>query len=164
MKTGIIIIFHDFENEIDKNFIIDYFEKAISIEFCLVNNDSKDNTYHVLKYIKESCSNVSIVNIKKIKSENSAVRSGARYMVNKFRLFQLGYMNANSLNEKQNGLNSIIKTICENQDAIINFDFKVLMKSEIKQTLFQRLYSVVDCLNKLEIEKQYLNLKYQDKF
>ena len=164
MKTGIIIIFHNYEKEIDIDFFANYCCKAKSIEFCLVNNDSKDDTYLLLKDIKEQCSNVSIVNIKKFKSDISAVKSGARYMYNQFKLSHLGYVNANLLNIQYQGLNSVIQTISEHQDAIIKYDKKILKNHTTKKTLFQKLFSVVEYLTKLEIERQIGNLHYQSKF
>jgi len=164
MKTGIIIIFHDYEKDIDLEFFVNYCNKSKNIEFCLVNNDSKDGTYIILKEIKEQCDNVSIVNIKKFKSDISAVKSGARYMFNHFKLHHLGYINANLLNKQYQGLNNVILTISKYQDDIIKYDKKVLKNQNKKKTLFQKLFSVVDYLTKLEIERQVGNLHYQSKF
>ncbi|TXE19359.1 glycosyltransferase family 2 protein [Psychroserpens burtonensis] len=164
MKTGIIIIFHNYEKEININFFINYCNKAKNIEFCLVNNDSKDDTYSLLKEVKEQCDNVSIVNIRKFKSDMSAVRSGARYMFNQFKLNHLGYVNANLLNKQNQGLNFVIQTISEHQEAIARYDKEILEKHSRKKTLFQKLFSVVEYLTKIELEKQVDNLHYQSKF
>jgi len=164
MKTGIIIIFHNYEKDIDINFFVNYCNKAESIEFCLVNNDSNDDTYFILKEVKELCDNVSIVNIKKFKSDFLAVKSGARYMFNNFKLNHLGYVNANLLNKQYQGLNNVIQTISEYQDSIIKYDQKILEKHSRKRTLFQKLFSVVEYLTKLELERHVDNLHYQNKF
>ena len=87
MKIGIIIIFYNNENDIDKDLFSKQIKKTQNIKFCLVNNCSKDKTYQILKEIKEECDSiVSIVNVKKIGSETSAKRAGARYMINQFEL------------------------------------------------------------------------------
>jgi hypothetical protein len=164
MKTGIIITFHNYEKEIDPDLFISSCNKSKNIEFCLVNNDSKDDTYLILKEIREECNNVSIVNIKKFKSDISAVKSGARYMFNQFKLNHLGYINANLLNKQYKGLNNVIVNISKYQEDMIKYDKKVLKNQNKKKTLFQRLFSVVEYLTKLQLEKQVGNLHYQSKF
>ncbi len=164
MKIGIIIIFHNNERDIDSNFFIGHFNQAENLEMCLVNNDSRDNTYQMLKEIKEECGNVSIVNIKKFKSDLSAVRAGARYLFNQFNLQHIGYASSKSFNTKYHGLNGLIKAISKNQDDILKYNIQILEKHEIKQTLFQSLFSVIECLKKLNIEDQFVNLQYQSKF
>ncbi|MCK8479343.1 glycosyltransferase [Psychroserpens algicola] len=164
MKTGIIIVFHNYENEIDIDFFKSYCRELKHIEFCLVNNDSKDDTYLILKDLKEHFKNVSVVNIKRFKSDISAVKCGARYMFNAFKLKHLGYVNANSLNTRHHGLNTVMVMINEYQDEIIRYDKKILRDQNKKQTLFQKLFSVVDYLKKIELEKQVDNLHYQSKF
>lgn len=164
MKTGIIFIFHNYQKDIDVNFFVNYFTRLESIEFCLVNNNSKDDTYLILKEIKDVCKNVSIVNMKKFKSDISAVKAGARYMNNSFKIKHLGYVNSNLLNKQYQGLNTIIKTIYMNQDRIIKYDKKVLKSYSKKKTLFQKLFSVIDYLKKIEIEKQVDYHQYQSKF
>ena len=158
MKIGIIIVFHNWEQQIDKNLFILYAQKLPHLKFCLVNNDSKDKTYEILKEIKEQSDNVSIVNIKKFKSDISAVKAGARYMFNQSKFKHLGYINTNLINHHKGSFNSILRALNENQKAIIEFNLKTLHKHEIRQTLFQKLFSIIDCLNKIEIEKQSFNL------
>ena len=161
MKIGIIIIFHNNERDIDSNFFIGHFNKADNLEMCLVNNDSRDNTYQILKEIKKECKNVSVVNIKKFKSDLSAVRAGARYLFNQFDLNHIGYVNVTMLNTHQfHDLNGLIKAISENQDVILKYSIKVLEKQETKQTLFQSLFSVIDYLKKLNTDTQFFNLQY----
>ena len=164
MKIGIIIIFHNSEKEIDINFFIERSNQTENLELCLVNNDSRDNTYQKLKEIKEQCKNVSIVNIKRLKSDMSAVRAGARYMFNEFNLQHIGYASTKSLNTKYHGLNGLIKAISANQDDILKYNIQILEKHEIKQTLFQNLFSVIEYLKKINVENQFVNLQYQDKF
>ncbi len=155
MKTGIIIIFHNYEKKIDKDFFIKHSNNASTIEFCLVNNDSKDFTYSALKEIKEHCNNVSVVDVKKFKSETSAIRAGARYMINQFNINHIGYVNANLLNNKNEELNDIIKAINKNQDFINNIDNSVHQKRKNKKTLFQSLFSLLDYLKEKRLLEKY---------
>ena len=164
MKTAIIITFHNYEKDININFFINYCNKAEGIKFCLVNNDSKDNTDLLLMEVKEQCDNVSVVNIKKFKSDIFAVRSGARYMFNQFKLNHLGYVNANSLNKQNHGLSVAMRAIGEHQEAIIEYDKEILKKHNRKKTLFQKLFSVSEYLLKLELELQVESFYCQSEF
>ena len=69
MNTGIIIVFHNNEALINKEIFIKYIQQLTNIVFCLVNNESKDNTYAILKEMKRQSQNIHIVNIKKHQSE-----------------------------------------------------------------------------------------------
>ncbi|GAA4246114.1 MULTISPECIES: glycosyltransferase [Winogradskyella] len=160
MKTGIIIIFHNNEKEMDTAYFIEQIKQTSNLELCLVNNDSKDNTYDLLKDIKDECNNVSIVNVRKFKSDIAAVKAGARFMFSEFDLKHLGYVSINMLNIKYHGLNGLIEVITENQDAILNYKIKTLKK---KQTLFQSLFSLLDYLKKLtENNNHFINLQYEN--
>ncbi|WP_347924044.1 glycosyltransferase family A protein [Pontimicrobium sp. SW4] len=152
MKIGIIIIFHNHEKEIDRSFIIKHIKRVNNIEFCLVNNDSKDNTYNILKEIKEACENVSVVNIKTYKPNIPAVKAGARYMFSQYRLDYLGYVNANLLN-CQEALNNVILGIEKNKEAIANFNSKGTQQDEIKKILYKKFFSVVDYLIILKLKE-----------
>jgi hypothetical protein len=158
MKTGIIIVFHNNEKELDIIYFIDQIKQTSNLELCLVNNDSKDNTYDLLKDVKDECNNVSVVNVRKFKSDMSAVKAGARFMFNEFDLKHLGYVSANMLNIKHHGLNGLIEIITENQDAILNYKIKTLKK---KQTLFQSLFSLLDYLKKITEDNQFIKLQFQ---
>ena len=158
MKTGIIIIFHNNEKEMDTDYFIEQIQQTRNLELCLVNNDSKDNTYDLLRDVKDECDNVSVVNVKKFKSDMAAVKAGARYMFSEFDLKHLGYVSTNMLNIKYHGLNGLIEVITENQDAILNYKIKTLKK---KQTLFQSLFSLLDYLKKIKENNTFINVQYQ---
>jgi hypothetical protein len=159
MKTGIIIICYNNEIDIDMDRCVKHLNNVKDVEVCLVNNNSKDNTFHILNKIKEECNNVSVVNIKKFKPEISAVRAGARFMFNQFNLMQLGYIiNVNKLD-----LNSLIKMVCNNQDAILNYNSNTKNDKKIGQTLFQSLFSLSDYLKQLNIKNQFSSLQNQSK-
>lgn len=162
VKTGIILVFHNYEKEMDINLFLNCCNNAKSIQFCLVNNDSKDNTYSMLKAVKESCENVSIVNIKKFKSDISAVKAGARYMYNNFKLNHIGYVNLNLINRRYQSLDNVIYKIVEHQDSIIKYDQAILKSHPMKRTLFQKLFSVVDYLKRIEIEREMHQIQYQN--
>lgn len=158
MKTGIIIVFHNNEKEMDTTYFIEQIKQISNIEFCLVNNDSRDNTYDLLRDVRDECNNVSVVNVRKFKSDMAAVKAGARFMFNEFNLKYLGYVSVNNLNIKEHGLNGLIELITENQSAILNFKISSLKK---KQTLFQSIYSLLDYLKKIIEDNHFINLQFQ---
>jgi len=160
MKLGIIIICYNNENDIDIGSCIKYLNKVKDIEICLVNNNSKDNTYNVLKEIKEYCGHVSIVDIKKFKSDNSAVKAGARFMSSQFNLKYLGFINTNAIREYEN-LYLLIKAIGDSQVDISKYNQSDLNKKGIKLTMFQSLFPVMDYLAKINVENRYNDLDYQ---
>ena len=150
MRIGIIIVFHNNEKDIDTEFFIKYLNQAENLDLCLVNNASRDNTYQLLNKIKDSCpAHVSLIDIKKFKSDNSAVRSGARFMFNQFDLNHIGYITANLINSKGYSINDLIIGIGKNQDIMLNYNIKVIEKKEVKQTLFQSVFSIMEYLEKI---------------
>jgi glycosyltransferase involved in cell wall biosynthesis len=160
MKLGIIIICYNNENDIDISLCIKHLNKVKDIEICFVNNNSKDNTYDILKEVKERCKNVSIVDVKKFKSDNSAVKAGARFMSSQFNLKYLGFINTNVIIEYEN-LCRLIEAIGENQVDISKYDKSKLNKKGIKLTMFQSLFPVMDYLAEINVENQYNDLDYQ---
>ncbi|GAA4270101.1 glycosyltransferase [Hyunsoonleella aestuarii] len=159
MKIGIIIICYNNENDIDIGQCAKYLNELKDIEICLVNNDSKDNTYNLLEELKEHCVNVSILDIKRFKSDNSAVRAGARFMSNQFSLKYLGYVNSNSL-FKYHSIVLLFKAIRDNQVDILNYNQSFLNKKGIRLTMFQSLFPVMDYLEKMNIENLYTSLNH----
>jgi len=147
MKTGIIIIFYNNEYDIDKDLCIKYINDVHNVEFCFVNNNSKDNTHELLKDISERCKNVSVVNINIYKSSKSAVKAGARFMFNQYNLKQLGFITTNTFVKFEN-LGKLIKVIQESQKDISKYNEKILPINETKLTLFQSLFPVMDYLAK----------------
>lgn len=151
MKLGVIVIFHNNEKDIDTQFFIEYLNQVKNIEFCLINNSSRDKTYELLNEIKESCdSQVSLLNMKNFKSVTAAVRSGAKFMSNQSNLNHIGYISTNLINTKTYNLNTLMKTINKKQNIILDHNIKVLEKIEAKQTLFQSIFSVVDYLEQIK--------------
>lgn len=160
MKTGIIIICYNNENDIDTDWCIKYLNNIKDIEFCLVNNNSEDNTYDHLKEISETCVNVSVVNINKHKTDISAVRAGARFMFNQFNLKYLGFVNTTMIS-KYEDLSLLIKTIRDNQVDISKYNQSILNRKGMKPTMFQSLFPVMDYLAKNNIKNQYRKLNHQ---
>lgn len=159
MKIGVIIIFQNNEEDIDIRFIVKQLNGAKNLELCLVNNDSKDRTYEVLKEIKAACTNVSVVNINRMKSDSLAIRAGARYMFHKGDLQHIGYLTTNSLKGKFHNLNTLIKLVSESQSAILNYNIKVRMDRKVKYTLYQNLFSISEYLKRINQSDRFVCLQ-----
>ncbi|NNE15368.1 MAG: family 2 glycosyl transferase, partial [Saprospiraceae bacterium] len=108
-------------------------------------NNSRDNTQNILKEIKEECYNVSLVNIKKFKSDAAAVRAGARFMINNFDLKHLGYVSINSFNKKTFGLKRLIEGLHLNQEQISNHCISNSNLQKSNRIIFQNIFPVLDC-------------------
>jgi len=157
MKLGIIIICYNIESSIDILQSSIYINELTNLEICLVNNCSDDNTYELLKEVKEQCSNVSVVNIKKFKTENSAVKAGARYMSSQFNLKYIGYIN---IENEQSNLSLLIKAVHDHQEGIINHIQNITKSKAIKLTMFQSLFSIMEYLSNNKKNIQYSEFQY----
>jgi hypothetical protein len=147
MKLGIIIIFNSFDCSTLKDQLIETIKSLNDVCFCLVNNNSNEETDNYLNEISHKCDNTNVINIKKSKSLNSAIRAGARFMINRHNLNQLGYIN-NSTNLK---LIEVIKVFKSNQEEIIDLVVNEQNKKPIRQTLFQRLFPIKKYLIDLKV-------------
>lgn len=156
MRIGIIIVFHNNEKDIDTSFFIKHFNQDKNIDLCLVNNASKDNTYELLKEIKNGLSQASLIDIKRFKSDVAAVRSGARFMFNKFDLNHLGYISTNLIDVKSTSLNDTIRAIRKNQNIILRHIANFINKKQTKLTLFQSVFSVIEYLEKLKPANKHI--------
>ena len=159
MKTAIIFIFHNNEKSIDKDFFIEYLNKSQCLEFCFVNNDSKDKTYQVLNEIMGQCKNVSVVNIRKHKTDISAVRAGIRFMINQFNLEKIGYAYSKIVSYKQTELNNIIQLIIENQNCIVSYKNTAIQIKGLNQTLFQSIFSLSDYMRDYQLKPKFINIR-----
>ena len=157
MKLGIIIICYNNEEDIDVSHCVKYLNKVNDIEICLVNNHSKDNTYEILKELKQDCENVSVVNIKKFKPDSSAVKAGARFMSSQFNLKHLGFVTMQRMCEYEN-LIRLLKDIQDHKAALLEYNQNFLNKKGIKLTMFQSLFPVIDYLEKLQLKNKYSTL------
>ena len=81
MKIGILIIFRNDENTIDTQKFINLFSEKKNVTVCFVNNSSTDNTLHLLREIQEEVPlPISIIDVKKNRGHNAAIKAGVRYL------------------------------------------------------------------------------------
>ena len=147
MKLGIVIVFNSTKSIPSKDQLISILNSLNDVCFCLVNNNNKEKTANYLNEIADKCKNTNVINIKKGKSLNSAIRAGSRFMFNRHNLEHLGYIN-NSINIQ---LIEVIKLFKNNRKEIIDLVTQEQNKKTIKQTLFQRVFSIKEYLIDLKV-------------
>ncbi|MCA0152054.1 glycosyltransferase [Winogradskyella vincentii] len=153
MKIGVIIIFHNNEKDIQTKELAQSLKSIEDIELCFVDNESKDNTLEQLREIKETCANVSIVEIKKHISNEAAKRAGARYVFNNYNLKHIGFLDVNILKTHQFNLNQVLRLLHQDKDVLIEFDKDLKQSQEIKPTLFKSIFSILDFLKNKDHNK-----------
>jgi glycosyltransferase involved in cell wall biosynthesis len=120
MKKGIVIVFSEDENRINKDELRNL-SNTKNTELCLVNNGSKDNTLEVLNEVKDNLesTSISIIDIKKNIRTIAAVKAGSRYLFSIADLSYIVYLKSNILSYFKNRQFEILKKI-ENE-FVINF-------------------------------------------
>lgn len=95
MKRAILFICRNIEKELNSKSIIQFSQKYEDTQICFADNNSTDRTVFALNEIKNECKNVTVVTIKHKVALRTAKRAGARYIVNRFKINQFGYLNLN---------------------------------------------------------------------
>jgi glycosyltransferase involved in cell wall biosynthesis len=81
MKKGIIIPCYNIEEDVNLSNILSIIHLYTQLHFCFVNNGSTDNTLSILECFKEnSDQDVSVIDMKKKKSDIIVIRGGIRYL------------------------------------------------------------------------------------
>lgn len=97
MKIGMLVICYNVEEYLmNTEFITSLHEAAT--EICFVNNASQDNTLTVLNEIKEE-TDVTIIDIKKDKGIDAAIKAGVRYLSNFKKLKYILYLQLYTLED-----------------------------------------------------------------
>ncbi|WP_299158379.1 glycosyltransferase [uncultured Tenacibaculum sp.] len=98
MKVGILILFCNNEKEIIEYKQAKLFNLKSDSEICFINNGSKDNTLEALEMIRDNVKKrISILDIKKNKGINTAVKAGARYLFSRGDIDYIVYMRPSML-------------------------------------------------------------------
>ncbi|MDH3381480.1 MAG: glycosyltransferase [Flavobacteriaceae bacterium] len=100
MRTGIVIVLTNKENEINNQEIESFLNVNTDINICFVNNGSADKTLNILESLNKKFPNkISVVNIKNNKGEDAALKVGFRYLLNKRNVSKLKYSNQFNLDK-----------------------------------------------------------------
>ena len=151
MKIGIIMIFHNYEKEIDRDFFIQYLKKAKSIRFCLVNNGSTDDTSLQLAEITEYCANVSNVHIKRLSNEKSAIRVGVRYLWNEYGLEYIGFVDTNDFRNGRD-FKRLIKDLVSKENHLLSYKSNMHESHQSKRPLLQSLFPLKAYLDSYSLD------------
>lgn len=147
MKLGIIVIFRNNLDDIEVKSLTESIKSNQNVKFCLVDNESFDDTVDALFEIKENCANVSIVEIKRQVNNKASKRAGARFMFNNYNLKHIGFVEVNTLKSKHINLVEFIKLISEDYESIIEYDKYLRSKYLIKPTLFNSVFPLMNYIN-----------------
>ncbi|ARV10194.1 hypothetical protein BTO05_11305 [Winogradskyella sp. PC-19] len=146
MKLGIIIIFRNNADKIDIEAISKSLKSVSDLVLCVVDNQSKDDTLEKLKEVRENSSNVEVVEIKKHSTLEAAKKAGARFMFNTYNLKHLGFIDVNAIEKNTLDVNNVIELVCQSQGSIIDFDKELKRETQVRQTFFKSIFSVLDFL------------------
>lgn len=146
MKLGIIIIFRNNADKISIEAISNNLKHVSDLVLCLVDNQSKDDTLEKLKEIRENSVSVEVVEIKKQCTLEAAKKAGARFMFNTYNLKHLGFIDVNAMETKTLDINNVIELVCQSQDSILDFDKELKRQTQVRQTFFKSIFSVLDFL------------------
>jgi len=161
MKIGVIIVFHNNEANINAEELAFQINRAHHLKICLVNNYSKDNTKQLLYDVKEKCtSDVTILNTNKFKSDMSALRIGATYMIDTLNFSCVGYISAIFLNTKYRSLSHLIWSVNKNREYVLRFHEEAKVHERANASLVDRLFSVVQCLEQKKARPRFLSIQY----
>jgi hypothetical protein len=147
MKLGVVIVFNNYQETKFADRFIREIGRFTQVDYCLVINNKLDFPESLIE-ITEQCSNTSVIKINGVKSQNSAVRAGARYLSSHSNLSQIGFI----VNVKGDRLLEMIQQLLKHQNKVFKSVSMQQDNKKNKQTLFQRLFSIPECLNDLGIE------------
>ena len=137
MKVGILILFCNNEKEIIENELAKLFKLKSDSEICFINNGSKDNTLEALRGIKEDTKmDISILDIKKNKGINAALKAGARFLFSRTDIDYIVYLKPNML--------SYLKALKTQIKRNVGTD---LFKKKKKCRILRDIFSIDEILN-----------------
>ncbi|WP_299778970.1 glycosyltransferase [uncultured Formosa sp.] len=153
MKIGILIIFFNNEKEIDNHLFNSLLRLPKLVRLSLVNNGSTDNTLEKLQELEDSYNaDLSLIDIKKNKGTNAALKAGARYLLEKEDLKHIGYLNLESaFNFKK--VAEIMILIKENYDLIAPYSVEINNNTPFQRSLFKNMFSMSDWVLDLQHKK-----------
>jgi hypothetical protein len=154
--VGIILVFHNNENNLNFDLITQTLNAASDLHFCLVNNGSVDNTLDLLNNVKQQSKNkISVLDIKKYKSEIFALKSATRYLNSVEKIKHYGYL----VIEKTSGITILNRFIKSNNEAPITLNMPHMVNSKENRLLIKNVFYLMDYLNLLVNNKNEVTLE-----
>lgn len=159
MKIGIIIIFFNNEKDINISLFNELFNLKKHTQLCLVNNGSSDGTLEKLQEFKLTYeSNINILDVKRNKGDEAAIKAGARYLFNQNEIKHIGYLNVEKCNSVQD-LKTLLMALLNHKEDIIQYNLKTLGRHLGQRTLIKNIFSVIDYFTHLKIKFKENHLK-----
>ncbi|MFD0835310.1 hypothetical protein ACFQ0I_06010 [Mariniflexile aquimaris] len=153
--VGIILIFHNNENNLNFDLITQTLNAASELHFCLVNNGSLDNTLALLNDVKQQSKNhISILDIKKYKSENFALKSAVRYLNSVEKIVHYGYLAI----ENDSCFKAVNTLIHANNTLPIKLKLPGLLNPKESRLLIKNVFLLRDYLNLILNNELQINL------
>ncbi len=140
MKSGIIVIFSNNENEINKIEMEELLDTN-NYNVCFVNNGSTDNTLNLLRDIKFKLKNtISIVDIKLEKGLKPAIKAGARSLLSESPEYDfIVYLKSNMLASLEY-LNECFSNMKENKQELTS------MPTRSQRNVLKDVFSATELL------------------
>ncbi|MCH2194225.1 glycosyltransferase [Kordia sp.] len=141
MKIGILIIFRNDEKVIDVQRLIALFSDKQKLDVCFVNNGSTDKTLELLKEIQEDSSiSVSIIDVKKNRGYEAAIKAGIRYLASKNELPYILCLKQYT-SQDYNTLEKVFRVVQQEKDIVMDLFSKT--KRMAHKNVFS-LHSILD--------------------
>lgn len=159
MEIGIIIICYNNEVDLNEEAFNGLSNIAKNIQLCFVNNGSKDNTLDKLQKLKEAFeSDITIIDIKKNKGNELAIKAGARYLLNTINLKHIGYICLKDFNPKLD-LKDFLDIINDSKEELITYNLLTIENKRITRLLIKNVFSVLEYFKHLKIDYKKQKLK-----
>lgn len=158
MKIGVIIVFYNNENKINRDMFNDLSTIKNDIQLCLVNNGSNDATLNLLEELTEiSGLQSTILDVKQNKGNNAAIKAGARYLLNQNKSTHVGYIQMDMLNDIKD-LNMLFEAFIINKDQIVQHNIKTIKRGQVKRIIFKNVFCILEYFSMLNIKLNRIEL------
>lgn len=149
MKIGVLLIFYNNEKYINTFLkqVLHNFNNQL--EFCLLNNGSKDATYGKLLDLKQLFPNLTIVDVKRNKGLFSAIKAGTRYLINEINVKYIGYIDFENCNPEN--LENLLISVSLNKELFVVYNHSK-QKNSIQRSLIKNVFSIQDYQKVLKAE------------
>ncbi|MBT8266811.1 MAG: glycosyltransferase [Bacteroidia bacterium] len=149
---GLIIIFYNDEHRLNLDAFIKLRNYKKSCSLCLVNNGSDDQTLkrlYELKHLYED--QVGVLDIKKHKPLNAALKAGIRYLKSHKDYQLIGFIDSNDILNFEDFINWV-ETFSFKESKWKEILMVIDKKSSYMRNLLRNVYSIKDLKTNMEIK------------
>ncbi|PNW29109.1 glycosyltransferase [Formosa algae] len=143
MKIGILIIFFNTEKHISSRLLESLSNFPKYVKLSLINNGSKDNTFEKLKMLEDrNDEGFSLIDIKKYRGIDPAIKAGVRYLSKNNDLKYIGYLNFDA-NLNPNYFIKIMLLIKAQHELMFTYN-QAQEQKPFQRNLFKNIFSLTD--------------------